>query len=64
MLGLTTAATVWVTAIIGLVCGFGDWPLVAVALILVILLLLFGGRVERHAHRLLGGGDDADNEVR
>jgi putative Mg2+ transporter-C (MgtC) family protein len=59
--GLTTAATVWVTAVIGLACGLGDWGLVSVALILVVLLLIFGGSLERQAHRLLGGTQNSDD---
>ncbi len=46
--GLTTAATVWTTAIVGLVCGFGDWGLVVVGVIVMLLLLLFGGSFERY----------------
>lgn len=45
--GLTSAACVWFTACIGIVCGAGQWRLVAVALAIAFLLLLFGGPVER-----------------
>jgi putative Mg2+ transporter-C (MgtC) family protein len=37
--GLTTAATVWLTAAIGIACGLGGWRSVAVALPLGLLLL-------------------------
>jgi len=45
--GLTSAACVWFTACIGIVCGAGQWRLVAVALAIAFLLLLFGGPMER-----------------
>ncbi|HVZ15279.1 MAG TPA: MgtC/SapB family protein [Bauldia sp.] len=45
--GLTTAASVWTTAIVGIVCGFGDWILVAVSVVLMLVLLIFGGAFER-----------------
>lgn len=53
--GLTTAAAVWVTAAIGLICGLGEWYLLAIAGCLVFGLLLFGGPLERSFHRRLGG---------
>lgn len=38
--GLTTAATVWVTAALGIACGLGAWRSVAVALPFAFLLLV------------------------
>lgn len=58
--GLTSAACVWFTACIGVVCGLGQWPLVAIALVIAFLLLLFGGPLERRAHYLLGGKPSDD----
>jgi putative Mg2+ transporter-C (MgtC) family protein len=49
--GLTTAACTWLTACVGLICGTGNWRLLAVALPLVFLLLVVGGPVERWFHR-------------
>lgn len=46
--GLTTAASVWITAVLGLVCGLAEWPLLVVGLALTFLLLGFGGAFERH----------------
>jgi putative Mg2+ transporter-C (MgtC) family protein len=40
--GLTTAASVWVTAAIGVACGLGAWTTVAVSLAVALLLLLAG----------------------
>ena len=59
--GLTSAACVWFTACIGVVCGLGHWRLVGIALVIALLLLMFGGSVERTLHRLFGGksGDDS-----
>jgi putative Mg2+ transporter-C (MgtC) family protein len=55
--GLTTAACTWLTACMGLVCGIGDWRLLAVALPLVFLLLVLGGPIERGFHRRWGDDD-------
>ncbi len=57
--GLTSAACTWFTACIGIVCGTGQWRIVAVALAIAFVILLTGGPLERRLHRLLGGKDDA-----
>lgn len=36
--GLTTAATVWVTAALGIACGFAAWTIVAGALLLALFV--------------------------
>lgn len=58
--GLTTAATIWVTAALGIACGVGEWGLAALATALTFVVLVSGGPVERLGHRLRGGtsGDD------
>jgi len=38
--GLTTAATVWVTAAAGIACGLGAWRTVAIALPIAFALLV------------------------
>jgi putative Mg2+ transporter-C (MgtC) family protein len=38
--GLTSAATVWVTAALGIACGLGAWRAVAIALVLTFFVLL------------------------
>ncbi|MDQ1091726.1 putative Mg2+ transporter-C (MgtC) family protein [Xanthomonas sacchari] len=53
--GLTSAACVWLTACIGILCGAGQWQIVAVSLGIAFVILLFGGRVERALHTALGG---------
>ncbi len=45
--GLTTAATVWVAAAAGTLCGLGAWRVAATLTVLVGLVLLAGGRIER-----------------
>jgi putative Mg2+ transporter-C (MgtC) family protein len=45
--GLTSAACAWTTACFGLVCGLAAWPIVATGVVLVFILLVFGGPFER-----------------
>lgn len=59
--GLTSAACVWFTACIGVVCGLGHWRLVGIALGIALLLLMLGGPLERAVHRLLGGRPSDDS---
>ena len=50
--GLTTAATIWICAVLGMVCGLGYWHVLAVTLGLTAFALLFGRPLERLAERL------------
>ena len=43
---LTTAASLWVIACLGIVCGAGQWPLALASLTLTLLVLVIGGPVE------------------
>lgn len=52
--GLTTAASLWVVACLGIACGVGLWVMSLVALALALLVLIAGEAVERVLHRLLG----------
>lgn len=45
--GLTTAALIWLTACLGIVCGLGAWTVAVVALVFVFGLLIAGGALER-----------------
>lgn len=45
--GLTTAASIWVTAALGIVCGMGMWPLAVGSVIVILLLFIIGRRVEK-----------------
>jgi putative Mg2+ transporter-C (MgtC) family protein len=50
--GLTTAATIWTSAVLGIVCGLGCWTVLLIALVLTAAVLLFGRPIERLAERL------------
>jgi len=50
--GLTTAAAIWLTAAMGVVCGLGAWIPVLVAFVLLFALLLGGGALEDRLHRI------------
>jgi putative Mg2+ transporter-C (MgtC) family protein len=50
--GLTTAATVWMCAVLGIVCGLGYWGILGITVILTTLLLLLGRPIERLAERI------------
>jgi putative Mg2+ transporter-C (MgtC) family protein len=52
--GLTTAAAIWVTAMLGAAAGAGSWLLSGAGVILAMALLAAGERIER----LFGGRDD------
>jgi putative Mg2+ transporter-C (MgtC) family protein len=49
--GLTSAACAWTTACLGLICGLAAWPIVAAGVVLVFVVLIFGGPFERISHR-------------
>ena len=49
--GLTTAATVWVTAAFGLACGLAAWRTVVVALGLALTILVLVAWIERWSRR-------------
>lgn len=45
--GLTTAATVWVAAALGIACGLAAWTVVGVTVVLAVLVLAGLGWIER-----------------
>jgi putative Mg2+ transporter-C (MgtC) family protein len=47
MQGLTTAATVWVTAALGIACGFAMWRTADTAVAIALMLLVLVSRIER-----------------
>ncbi|MFC0697787.1 MgtC/SapB family protein [Paraburkholderia humisilvae] len=49
--GLTTAASIWVTAALGIVCGVGAWSVAVIATVLFIMLLIVGRIAEHALHR-------------
>jgi putative Mg2+ transporter-C (MgtC) family protein len=52
--GFTTAAALWSTTGIGIICGLGRWHIALVAMVLLLIVLALGGRIEALAHRWLG----------
>ena len=52
--GLTTAATIWIVATLGIACGAAEWVPVGLGTGLTLLVLVVGGPVERVFHRLVG----------
>ncbi len=62
--GLTTAASVWTTAVLGILCGSGVWRVAFVLVAVSAVVLIFGGVVERRVHalwdRLTGGSAPPD----
>lgn len=53
--GLTTAATIWLTALLGVACGAGYYVATGLALGFSALAVLYGGRVERSWRRRFPG---------
>ena len=60
--GLTTAATVWVTASLGVACGIGYWPAILVAVVLIFIVLLTGGPIEMFVEKTFGKPNDNNSE--
>jgi putative Mg2+ transporter-C (MgtC) family protein len=52
---LTTAASIWMVACLGIVCGAGQWTLAAASLALTLLVLVLGGPVEGAVRRVVLG---------
>ena len=57
--GLTTAAAIWYVAGLAVLCGLGQFALVAITLGLGFALLLFGGHLERLVERIFGKARDS-----
>lgn len=61
--GVTTAATVWISAGLGIVCGLGQWPIVVVGMVLVFIILLVAKHLENWLlRRLLPHGETGHPE--
>lgn len=62
--GLTTAASIWVSAALGIAWGLGYWLVAITAFVLVFAILVLGGPIERTLHRYLtfmGHDEDSGN---
>ena len=55
--GLTTAATVWVTAALGIACGLGRWDVVVIGTVIALALLIAVLLIEK-----LGGKVNSSHE--
>jgi putative Mg2+ transporter-C (MgtC) family protein len=51
---LTTAATVWVTAALGLACAIADWRVIGLGLLFAIVLLVTEDRLDKWIARKFG----------
>jgi hypothetical protein len=59
--GLTTAATVWITAALGIACGLAAWRTVGIAVVIGLLILVAGRWAEAaYAAATNGGGKTGD----
>jgi putative Mg2+ transporter-C (MgtC) family protein len=56
--GLTTAASIWVVAALGVACGMAQWPVAVTGTVLTLIVLLVGGPFEDLMRRLRGRGRD------
>jgi len=50
--GLTTAASIWLVASLGIACGVGQWVAALIALAFALIILIVGGPIEGLVHRL------------
>jgi putative Mg2+ transporter-C (MgtC) family protein len=62
VLNITTAATVWVTAALGMTCAVADWRILGIGFGLALLLLLFGRQGEKWIERRVGAALPSDDE--
>jgi putative Mg2+ transporter-C (MgtC) family protein len=62
--GLTTAASVWVSAALGIGFAAGAWRITATAFGLTLFVLLVGGPFERACHRLFARHEPPDPDLR
>jgi len=61
VMGLTTAATIWVAAALGISCAVGQWRVAGAAVLLALLVLVVGREVEGALHRIKGNSKDGSN---
>jgi putative Mg2+ transporter-C (MgtC) family protein len=51
VMGLTTAATIWVAAALGISCGIGQWRIAGIAAGIALVVLVLGRPLEAALHR-------------
>ena len=49
--GITTAATIWLTATLGVLCGAGVWSVAVLGVLLTLAILVLGKPLEKFLHR-------------
>lgn len=49
--GLTTAASIWLVACLGIACGAGEFGVALIGLAIALIILVFGNRMERRFRR-------------
>ena len=54
VMGLTTAATIWVAAALGISCAVGQWRVAGSAVLLALVVLIIGRQLEGALHRIKG----------
>jgi len=48
VVGLTTAASIWLVASLGIACGAGQWVAALIALAIALIVLILGNAVEKY----------------
>lgn len=61
---LTTAATVWVTAAMGVACAVASWPVLGIGLLFAVVLLALGDRFDKWIARQYGPVPEDEKEDR
>ena len=49
--GLTTAASIWLVACLGIACGAGEFAVALIGLAIALIVLVFGNAIERRFRR-------------
>ncbi len=49
--GITTAASIWLVASLGIACGAGQWIIAVIALAIALIVLVAGNAVEKYFRR-------------
>ena len=60
--GLTTAATIWVAAALGISCAVGQWRVALSAVLIALVVLVVGRGIESGLHRIKGDNDEKKRE--
>jgi putative Mg2+ transporter-C (MgtC) family protein len=58
VVGLTTAATIWVAAALGVSCAVGQWRVAGSAVLIALVVLVVGRGIEGSLHRIKRDGDE------